>query len=221
MANKCLLLFIVLVMILTVSACGSAEESPVKEATREEAPAKEVPKEEAPTKEALTTEEGEGDLFPDLDLQRAIREALDKPEGPIDVSGLGVITSLDVGRPRSAFSIHVFDLTGLEHCTNLAELDLVWNKIVDVSPLASLTELTVLNLGGNKIVDISPLAGLTKSTKLWLFDNRITDISPLASLTNLTVLDLGKNQLSGDISPLASLTNLTELNLDSLVKSHD
>ena len=178
MVTKYLLLPVVLLIILAFSACGSAEESPAKEAPREQVPEKQAPAKEAPKIGTPAQEETEESIFPDLDLQRAIREAIDNPEGSIDLSELEVITSLDVGRPRSAFSIHVFDLTGLEHCTNLTQLDFVHNRLNDISPLASLTEITELNLGGNKIVDISPLSGLTKATKLWLFDNRITDISP-------------------------------------------
>ena len=53
MANKCLLLFIVLVMILTVSACGSAEESPVKEATRKRLLEKKLLRRKFPKKKLL------------------------------------------------------------------------------------------------------------------------------------------------------------------------
>ena len=109
----------------------------------------------------------------------------------------------------------IADLAGIEHLTNLTELELGLNHISDISPLASLTNLSRLVLWHNQISDISPLASLTNLTDhLNLGANQISDISPLASLTNLTnYLGLGANQIS-DIAPLASLSNLTFLVLD-------
>ncbi|MFC2062339.1 leucine-rich repeat domain-containing protein [Chloroflexota bacterium] len=143
--------------------------------------------------------------FPDANLEAAIREAIDKPEGLIFTSDLDGLTSLKTKG--------ITDLTGLEYCTNLTELDLVWNQITDISPLASLTKLTALDLRQNQISDISPLASLTNLTDLSLDNNQISDISPLANLTNLNDLRLGWNQIA-DISPLQNLTKLTELGLD-------
>jgi len=143
---------------------------------------------------------------PDPNLEAVIREAIGKPEGPIYPSDLEGLTSL------SAAGRNIADLTGLEHCTNLTDLDLDWNQISDISPLAGLTNLTGLYLWGNQISDISPLAGLTNLTGLYLWGNQISDISPLANLTNLTELDLSYNQIS-DIEPLAGLTTLTWLDL--------
>ena len=96
--------------------------------------------------------------------------------------------------------------------TNLRELELSDNQLVDVAPLASLTNLTRLYLDHNQLVDVAPLASLTNLTELSIDNNDIVDVSPLASLTHLTWLSLGTNEIV-DISPLASLTNLTWLSL--------
>ncbi len=146
-------------------------------------------------------------VFPDENLDKAIRNALDKPMGeaitPAELSGLMVLPARELG---------IADLSGIEYCTNLSELDLDYNRISDISPLSSLTSLTLLQLNFNQIGDISPLSSLTSLEVLRLQDNQISDISPLASLTNLIILNLNSNQIS-DISPLASLINLHNLTL--------
>ena len=146
-------------------------------------------------------------IFPDPNLEAAIRKAIDKPIGDIYQSELEDLTEF------SAEKGDIVNITGLEHCTNLRSLDLSLNHIIsDISPLAGLTSLIELNLWHNQISDISPLASLTSLIELTLGSNEIGDISLLASLTNLTLLDLGYNQI-GDISPLANLTSLTSLSL--------
>jgi len=146
-------------------------------------------------------------IFPDPNLETAIREAIDKPIGDIYQSELEDLTEF------SAEQGGIVNITGLEHCTNLRSLDLSFNHIIsDISPLAGLTSLIELNLWHNQISDISPLASLTSLIELNLGSNEIGDISLLASLTNLTLLDLGYNRI-GDILPLANLTSLTSLSL--------
>ncbi len=218
MFRKCAFLSVAIVMILSLVACSSTTPEVVNEETAGE--------EESPVAEVV--EEAGGIVFPDPNLESAIREAINKPEGDVLLSDLEGLTSLDAGLRG------ITDLSGLEYCTSLTELNLSWRNelggteglayvnddtgrnivhdIDDISLLASLTDLTSLDLSGNDISDISPLASLTDLTVLDLSWNDIDDISPLASLTNLTVLNLSGNDIS-DISPLASLTDLTELNL--------
>jgi hypothetical protein len=170
-------------ILLVLSACGGASSGP-----------------EEVEKEVVEV------TFPDARLEAAIREAFDKPGGPILASELDGRYSLQVSRRGIA------DLTGLEHCTNLGQLWLHGNEISDISPLAALGNLHMLMLEGNQISDISPLASLTDLRSLNLNGNQISDISPLTSLTSLTSLNLYGNKI-GDISPLASLTGLRSLNL--------
>ena len=144
--------------------------------------------------------------IPDPNLKAAIRDAIDKPTGPIYASDLAVLTLLD------ANSRNIEDLRGLEYCTRLAYLYLVDNQITSLLPLANLFSLTELLLGENQIGDISDLDSLTDLTKLGLWENQIIDISHLANLTNLEWLLLGHNQII-DISSLANLIKLTRLEL--------
>ena len=143
-------------------------------------------------------------VFPDKNLETAVREALGKSEWPLtsgDLESLEELSHEDGG---------IKDLTGLEHCVNLTKLNLFSNLVGDLTPLASLTNLTRLNLKGCPISDITPLASLTNLTHFYLGGNQISDLTPLAALTNLTALGLEDNQVS-DLTPLAALTNLTVL----------
>ena len=72
-------------------------------------------------------------VFPDPNLEAVVRDAIDKPEGPINIADLEQIERLSSG------SKYIKDITGLEYCTNLEYLNLDGNDITDVSPLAGLT----------------------------------------------------------------------------------
>ena len=150
--------------------------------------------------------EGEA-VFPDPLVDEMIRLKLDQPVGPILISDLKQLTSLNLG-----LELYVADLSGLEHLVNITELDLTQNQVTDLSPLAGLTKLTSLDLAQNDITDISPLTSLTNLTFLRIQDNLVTDISPLAGLTKLTELNLWTNDIS-DISSLVALTDLAKINL--------
>jgi len=143
----------------------------------------------------------------DPNLEAVIREAINKPEGPITDVDLQGINDLH-GTSRG-----IADLTGLEYCINLQWLHLDTNQISDISAVSGLTKLVRLRLGGNQISDISAVSGLTNLTDLTLNNNQISDISAVSGLTKLVSLSLSTNQIS-DISYLANLTNLTHLNLD-------
>ena len=140
-------------------------------------------------------------VFADANLERCVREALDRPSGTLTPADLAALTELEANYKN------IESLAGLEHATALQSLALRGNAITDVSPLASLINLRKLWLWGNDIADMSPLASLISLRTLSLWGNEITDVSPLARLTNLQWLQLGDNDIA-DISPLASLTNL-------------
>jgi len=144
--------------------------------------------------------------FPDPNLEITIREAIGKPTGDILQSDLVGLTYLDANE-RS-----ISDLTGIEHCLDLAELYLASNHITNVTPLVGLTQLTRLDLYHNQITDLTPLGGLTQLTRLYLRGNQITDLTPLGGLTQLTQLTLRSNKIT-DLTPLAGLTALDYLTL--------
>ena len=106
--------------------------------------------------------------MPDANLREAVREALGLAPGDVlTQQAMQGLTKLDAPLPSDApASVKVSDLTGIEHATQLTELDLNYNKVSDISALSSLTQLTGLSLGGNEVVDISVLSGLTQLTGL-------------------------------------------------------
>ncbi|MEG3967784.1 CHAT domain-containing protein [Microcoleus sp. T2B6] len=107
----------------------------------------------------------------------------------------------------------IVDIKPLSKFTNLRELNLSRNQITDVQPLSGLTNLRYLTLTSNQISDVKPLSGLTNLTLLYLADNQIVDIKPLSKFTNLRKLNLSRNQIT-DVQPLSGLTNLRSLVLN-------
>ncbi len=147
--------------------------------------------------------------FPDPNLEAAVRDAISKPSGDILFYDLQTMTILN------AEDLSISNISGLEYCTNLIDLNLYSNQIIDISPLSGLVNLTDLRLGINQITDISSLSGLVNLSWLSLSGNQITDISPLSGLVNLTFLYLGSNQITDafDFSPLNTLESLAYLSL--------
>lgn len=133
--------------------------------------------------------------FTDANLEAAVRETIDMPEGPIAPSDVQWLIYLDL----SARNIE--DLTGLEYLINLTWLTLRNNQVSDISVVASLANLEELELGSNQITDISPLTDLTNLTWVDLSYNQISDISPLVDNPGLgegDEVDLQNNPLSSD-----------------------
>lgn len=145
--------------------------------------------------------------FVDPNLEAAVRDALDKPEGDIYTWELELLTSLN------ASGREIVDLTGIEDCTNLLSLVLSYNSITDITPLSELVNLISVNLNANSITDITALTNLTNLSRLYIGDNDITDINPIEGLLNLSHLVLEYNGIS-DIKALTDLTNLTRLVLN-------
>jgi len=104
------------------------------------------------------------------------------------------------------------DLTGIEHCTNLMQLNFAKNEIVDTTPLKDLKKIQSLDLAHNKIVDIRPIGELTALQFLELSDNKIVSVDALGKLEKLSALYIAGNRIS-DPAPLSALTRLSSLDL--------
>lgn len=139
--------------------------------------------------------------FRDKNLEKVIRDYINKPDGSIYKSDVEKVTELQ------AFDMGIQDISGIENLTNLQEIGLSGNKISDISVLKQLTNLKNLDLNENQIQDISALKDLTNLEKLDLGSNQISDISALSGLVNLRELYSYTNEIR-DISPLKQLTNL-------------
>ncbi len=142
--------------------------------------------------------------FADANLKAAVEAELGiKDPSPGDMLALEFLDASDLG---------IADLTGLEFATNLLELYLWDNQIVNISALSELKDLIVLALGGNQIVDISVLSELANLVDVSLASNSIVDISALSELEGLILLSLRDNQIV-NISALSELVNLVFLEL--------
>lgn len=164
--------------------------------------------------------------IPDSNFEWAVREALNKPTGPLFASELATLDSLDA-RTRM-----IRDISGAEYMRNLESAVFWENEIGDLSPLSALSELKGLYLGLNYVNDLSPLASLSNLVELDFNHNHVQDISVIAnfprlrlltgkfadivdlsafnSLDSIEVIDLERNQIT-DISPLSGCTMLRDL----------
>lgn len=148
--------------------------------------------------------------FADKNLEKVIRNKIDKPIGTLYKSDVERITELTIWDN----TIKEINLSGIENLKNLESLDVLHTKISDMNTLKKLTKLKHLGLMNCGIKDISPLKELTNLEWLSLeFNGSIQDISALEGLTKLQYLDLMYNEIS-DLSPLRGLTNLQRLEIN-------
>ena len=151
--------------------------------------------------------------FADKVLERRIREAMGKPEGPITAGDAAQVTELNIDNqwqeefPKDS---QITKLGGIEYFINLRKLDISFHKVKDLSKLSGLTELQYLKIFGNAIQDLKPLGGLISLNSLNVGGNKIKSIKPLGGLVNLTGLFLADNPIK-DYSPVAEIyPRLTE-----------
>ena len=101
-------------------------------------------------------------VFNDSNLEQAVRDALNKPTGPITDVDMATLTNL------VASDKNISDLTGLQYAVNLFRLILGKNQISDITALQNLTSLNWLSLNNNQISDITALQGLASLNRLIL-----------------------------------------------------
>lgn len=129
-------------------------------------------------------------LFPDKGLEAAVRAqvfAKRNNQEPLTKEDVAKISTIK-GRGRK-----IGNLSGVEHCLAVQDVQLDNNEIVDLTPLAGLKIIQLLSLKGNKIESIEPLKEFAKLQYLDLSGNKVKDISPLAKSTNMRFLELSDN----------------------------
>lgn len=158
---------------------------------------------------ALAPTAAQESVFPDKNLEAAVRTQVFEKRNTEEPLNQEDATKVYVLKAKGK---EIKDLTGLEHCINLGEVDLSDNQITGIGPVKSLENLQSLDLSGNQITDLSPLAELTKLQYLGLSQNRIADVAPLAKLVNLNALYLAGNQIT-DVTHLKDLQKVWSLYL--------
>ena len=161
---------------------------------------------------------GEVDLetvveFADENLEQAVRDHINQPDGPIYKGYVDSIKYLEtnIGGIES--------LDGLEYFESLESIFINTgennsNKISDLSPLFDLDNLYSCMIRDNEgLTDLNQLENIDNLTRLLInHDHQIEDFSPLERLTGLTYLNLGNTGMNNqDLEYIRNLTNLEEL----------
>ncbi|GGA65551.1 TraB/GumN family protein [Ornithinibacillus halotolerans] len=92
---------------------------------------------------ACSDNKKDGVYFSDYQLEQALRDIIEQPEGDILREDLLKITELDLTNKR------IKSLDGMEYLDKVEVLNLQHNKIEDFSPLEEMDSLKEVNIGGN------------------------------------------------------------------------
>ena len=148
------------------------------------------------------------------------------------------LESLTLGEYSSGDSPNITTMDGVENCTKLTRLSIIYGPDKDYSAVSELSNfMTFYRYGGSdftniiealklcskldsitittqkEISDMSKISQLSNSvTEINLGNNSISKIDGLTNLRNIKILNLGGNQIS-KIENLNNLVNLKELNL--------
>jgi len=166
-------------------------------------------------------------IIPDPGLNSAIRDALQKPVGPITEQDMLSLTLLDAhnrnissvagleaARNLNTLLIFRYHLTNfsIPELTSLAVLDLSGNALTNVSLPAVMTNLFSLVIVGNSLTGLTLPVNAPQLVELDLENNQLTSFNPPGNLASLGVLDLSFNSLTNCSLP-DGLTNLDTLRL--------
>ena len=85
------------------------------------------------------------------------------------------------------------DISGLEGNPTLAQLDLNFTRVSDLTPLRNLQQLELIYLQGSWVKDVSPLTTLPALEQLDIGRMQIETLQPLTRIRNLLWLNLYKS----------------------------
>ncbi|MCR8644600.1 stalk domain-containing protein [Paenibacillus sp. N1-5-1-14] len=159
-----------------------------------------------PTRVDAATEEVK---FEDPVLEKAIRKSLNLREGKV-LDNL-TLQSLQTLKPIKEEKIK--SLKGLEKASNLLNLILPDQEIVDISPLQGLDKLELLILNNNQIKNICPAVNLTHLSDFDVSNNQIENIDCMEQSKAFLELRVNGNPVD-DIQSIIDVKNLRELNID-------
>jgi internalin A len=154
----------------------------------------------------------EGIVFPDPNLDKAIREQIESDLiAPEDLLLIRTLTVSD----------NIADLSGVEKLQNLTHLYIEQvPENMDLSPLTTLTQLEKLFLSGAHTLDFSPLSSLSSLTSLVILSipirspkNDLAFLTHLVHLKELTMIGNHFSEMPGLVAFLIPLPELSSLNL--------
>lgn len=148
-------------------------------------------------------------FFPDPNFEKAIRLALNQPDGKISKEDLKSILSIDatVWPYENVYDDPINSISGIEHCINLENSYFGGHSVKDFKYFKNLNYLEILVLANNEITDISTLTGPENLQVLNLSNNNIANITSFSNLKGLRHLTISGNQVK-DFSPLKNLSHL-------------
>lgn len=168
--------------------------------------------------------------FADPNLEKRVREVINKPTGTLHKSDVANLRSLYAYNNLNISSLQgieqldqlqvliiqknpgINDLTPLTKLKNLTTLGLTNIQSANFEVIGSMTQLKDLGLSSDGLKDISFLRPLVNLGTLTLMNNEIKDLSVLSGLKKLYWLSASSNQIT-DISPIRNL-NLHSVHLD-------
>jgi internalin A len=157
--------------------------------------------------------------FPNPELERWMRSAIGKPEGPISRADVAGVETLQLMVENDVA------LDGIECVPALRVLTIEWRE---EEGFRSAMGQQIRHLFMNDThLDLAPLAALTRLEELRVVGAQITDLLPLAGLSRLKIVDLQRTSLDApsfmgvthgesttpELRTLAAATGLVELHL--------
>ncbi len=147
--------------------------------------------------------------FVDVDVEKAVREELKKPEGAITENDLLLVTALGVSGNNTTLT-DLYRMPNIEHISFRGI-----SENLDMTPVKSLKKLRGFSTLLGDLEDISFLEGLTGLETLYVGKNAITDISILRQLTKLKEIDLRQNLFElDDMTIFSQMTDLEYLSIE-------
>ena len=144
--------------------------------------------------------------IPDSGLEAAIRDQLNKPTGDLTITDLESLSSLD------ASSRGIRQIDGLEAARNLRILNLMDNRLVELTLDEGLSGLASLNMDDNLLTTVALPVTMQDLTQLSILRNNMESITLPEEADKLTHLSLAANHLT-EVALPGNLGNLQSLSL--------
>lgn len=124
----------------------------------------------------------------------------------LEIVGNGILL---FGLEQLSFKLN--DLSGLQHFTQLKELNLAGNQFKNLKGIEQLKQLELLNLTANQLTTLRGIRHLKNLKNLFIRDNNLKTLSEIQHLKKLEVLDCMNNKRLNSIGKLTQSTTLKTL----------